>query len=137
MDGIFFDETSNDCARFGYYSELRAYVKAKGGVAKVVLNPGTRTGECYMAAGDIIITFEDTYANYVGWQPSGWESAYAASRFWHLVINTSEADLANAIALSKSRNVGWVYVTPDVLNNPWDTLPANSYWTQQLQLARG
>jgi len=112
-------------------------VKAKGGVAKVVLNPGTRTGECYMAAGDIIITFEDTYANCVGWQPSGWESAYAASRFWHPVINTSEADLANAIALSKSRNVGWVYVTPDVLNNPWDTLPANSYWTQQPQLARG
>ena len=30
-------------------------MKAKGGVAEVVLNPGTKTGECFMGVSDIII----------------------------------------------------------------------------------
>lgn len=137
VDGIFFDETTADCADLEYYQELHDYVKAKGGTAEVALNPGTRTSECLMAASDIIITFEDTYANYQQWQPSGWETAYDASRFWHLIIDTSPEDLANAIALSKSRNIGWVYATNDTLPNPWDTLPTSSYWNQQLQLASG
>ena len=71
------------------------------------------------------------------WKPSGWESAYDAGRFWHLIINTGPADLAHAIALAKGRNIGWVYATPDVEPNPWDTLPDHSYWSQQLQLAKG
>ena len=137
VDGIFFDEVPEYCdvTKSAYYNDLYGYVRAKGGVRKVVLNPGTRTGECYMAASDIIVTFEDSYANYVGWVRSTWEANYPADRFWHLVINTSQANLANAIALSKSRKVGWVYVTPDVLTNPWDSLPDSSYWGQELLLA--
>ncbi len=137
VDGIFFDEVTDGCtnpAQSAYYQELHDYVKAKYTADEVVLNPGTRSGECYMQASDIIITFEDTFANYVNWEPSGWETAYPARRFWHLIINTTEADLANAISLSKARNVGWVYVTPDVLPNPWDTLPGAPYWNTELSL---
>ncbi len=136
VNGIFFDEVSNDCGDLAYYRELHDYVKEKGGTGTVVLNPGITTGECFMVAADIIVTFEDSYGKYVRWKPRGWESAYDAGRFWHLIINTGPADLAHAIALAKGRNIGWVYATPDVEPNPWDTLPDHSYWNQQLELVR-
>lgn len=135
VDGIFFDDVTNDCATAGYYNELHDYVKAKASGATVVLNPGTNTGECYMAASDILVTFEDSYDQYQGWQPSGWETKYPANRFWHLIINTSRSNLPSAIAKSKSHNIGWVHVTDDSGANPWDSLP--SYWSQQLSLASG
>jgi hypothetical protein len=135
VDGIFLDETSANCAQQSYYLNLYNYVKGKGEKAKVVLNPGTLIPECYITAGDILITFEDTYTKYLNWHPSGWESKYPHDRFWHLVHTTTQADMPNAIALSKSRQVGWIYVTPDVLPNPWDTLPAGTYWTDELYRA--
>lgn len=84
----------------------------------MVINPGINFPECRLVVSDIAINFEDTYTAYQNWQPSGWESAYPATRFWHLVIATSQAQMPNAIALSKQRNAGWIYVTPDVLENP-------------------
>jgi len=135
VDGIFFDQVPNECSKITYYQALADYVRTKTGSHQVVLNPGATTGECFMAASDLLITFEDTYANYVGWQLSGWETKYPASRFWQLIHTTSQADLASAVALTRSRNVGWIYVTPDTLTNPWDTLPASSFWNQELSAA--
>jgi len=134
VSGIFFDEASNDCAFQGYYLDLYNYVKAKGGAAEVVINPGTNTPECYVTTADIILNFESTYRAYQTWAPSGWEFNYPAGRFWHLVIGASSANMPNAIALSKQRHAGWVYVTNDKLPNPWDTLPADPYWTNELSL---
>jgi hypothetical protein len=131
IDGIFVDEVSTDCSsRNFYYKPLYDYIKAKGGVARVVLDPGTNTSECYMSTADIIVNFEDTYANYVGWSPDSWVSKYSASRFWQIIISTSPADMPQAVALSRSRNAGWVYVTNYGGDNPFDTLP--SYWSYEL-----
>jgi Spherulation-specific family 4/Fibronectin type III domain len=135
VDGIFFDEVPNECSNISYYQALADYVRAKPGTHEVVLNPGASTGECFMSASDVLITFEDTYAQYVGWHLSGWETKYPATRFWQLIIGASQTDLPNAIALSRSRNVGWIYVTPDTLPNPWDTLPDSGYWNQELSAA--
>jgi len=48
--------------------------------------------------------------------------------------------MKHAVRLSQERNAGWIYVTPDVMPNPWDTLPpdgsASSYWTEELKLVR-
>jgi hypothetical protein len=49
-----------------------------------------------------------------------------------LVLGTSEADMLQAVAWSKQRNAGWVYVTNDDLPNPWDTLPSDPYWSNEL-----
>jgi hypothetical protein len=37
--------------------------------------------------------------------------------------------MAQAVALSKRRGAGFVYVTPDTLPNPYDTSPAGAYWS--------
>jgi hypothetical protein len=136
INGIFFDEASTNCTQKPYYQTLHNYVKAKNAAAKVVINPGTNIPECYITTADIIVNFEDTYSAYVHWQPSGWEVKYAASRFWHLVIATPQSKLADAITRSKNRHAGWVYVTPDALPNPWDSLPPSTYWTSELNLAK-
>lgn len=131
IDGIFVDEADNSSSKVGYYSEIYNYIKQTYGNDKlVVLNPGTNTIEEYMNVSDIIITFEDDYQNYLSWTPSGWENKYSPERFWHLIINTSSANLKTAIDLSKERKIGWIYVTDDNLPNPWDTLPKEEYWNQ-------
>jgi len=135
IGGIFVDEVPTDCAsRNSYYKPLYDYIKSKGGAATVVLNPGIDPSECYITAGDIIANYEDVYANYINWTPASWVSKYPASKFWQIVYSTSSANMANAIKLSKSRNAGWIYVTDDGGDNPYDTLP--SYWSSELSLAK-
>lgn len=41
----------------------------------------------------------------------------------------SAADMRAAIDLAIQRNIGFVYLTDDVLPNPWDTLP--SFWQDE------
>ena len=135
LDGIFIDEVSSDCRLIPYYSALDVYVKAKGGAGVTVLNPGNPVPECHATAGDILLTFEGSYATYLGFTPSGWETGYADTKFWHLVYDATAAEMPNAVALATSRHAGWVYVTDDRLPNPWDTLPP--YWTSELAEVRG
>lgn len=132
VDGIFLDEASSSCAKKSYYKDLYAYVKNKGGTAKVVINPGVAIQECFVEASDIIVNFEGDYSSYQNWQASGWEAKYPSDRFWHLIYNTDQTTMAAAVSLSKQRQAGWVYVTPDQLNNPWDTLPSEPYWSDEL-----
>lgn len=137
VDGIFFDEVSTNPADIPYYTDLYNYVKAKPGLHKVVLNPGTNTDQGYINIADIIIIFEDTFSNYITYSPSAWVFNYPATKFWHLVhTTTNQQDLPYAMTVSKARNAYWIYVTPDVLPNPWDTLPTGSFWTDQLYLAK-
>lgn len=138
VDGIFVDEASTNCWQRKYYISLNSFIKARGGTDRglVALNPGTHTNECYLTSqtGDIFVTFEGSFSSYLNWQIQGWEGSYPAQRFWHLVYDTTEAQMPQAVCLSKQRNVGYIYVTPDVLWNPWDTLPTGSYWNSLLQL---
>jgi hypothetical protein len=36
--------------------------------------------------------------------------------------------MRHAIARSKERGAGYVYVTPGALPNPWNQLPGHGYW---------
>lgn len=138
VDGIFLDEVpSEDCRTQSYYADLNRYIKSWGGAgALTVLNPGMATKECFMNVSDIVVNFEGSYAEYVAWSTAGWESRYLAQRFWHIVHTApTESDMLAAMSLSKRRNAGWIYITPDTLPNPYDSLPAGSYWTFELGAA--
>ena len=130
LDGIFLDEVDTDCLNEPYYAALNTYIKTKGGIGLTVLNPGTFPDECYMAAGDIVCTYEDNYANYIGLTSPAWVANYSARRFWHIIYNTTSGNVANALSLARARNAGYVYVTNDSGANPYDTLP--SYWAAEL-----
>jgi Spherulation-specific family 4 len=132
VQGIFFDEASINCADEPYYAQLNSYVKAKGGIARTILNPGTATSQCYVPAADTLLTWEGTYSDYVNsYSAPSWVTGYPASHFWHIVFSTpSTSSLANAVQLSQSRNAGYVFVTSAGLPNPYSQLP--SYWSTEL-----
>ena len=134
VNGIFFDQASTSCAYSSYYATLNAFVKAKGGTGRTILNPGTQTSQCYVSDADILLTFEGSYSQYVSsYSAPQWVSSYPPSHFWHIIYgapNTSA--VARAVQLSKQRGAGYVYVTADTLPNPYDTLPTGGYWSSEL-----
>ncbi len=137
LAGIFFDDALGDCgsgnAHVNLYSAVNTYTKQNHSGALTVDNPGSAAEQCYSSAADILVMFEGSYASYTGWTPPAWELAGNPNQFWHLVYATpNQTDMENAMSLSRQRNAGYVYVTPDDLPNPWDTLPTGSYWTDEL-----
>jgi len=133
VNGIFLDEASTSCTLKSYYATLDVYVKAKGGVGRVIINPGEQTNSCYSSAADIIVNFEGSYTEYVrSYSAPSWVGSAPASEFWQIIYNTPAANLSQAIALSKARNAGYVYVTSYGLPNPYGEVPSASYWTTQL-----
>jgi hypothetical protein len=126
---IFVDEASGAVTQIPYYQDIANYVHQSSG-AKVVLNPGTTPDQGYMNVADAVMNFENSAAAYQFATFPGWVFNYPAEKFIHLVYDTPEASLSNILSLSRTRNAGLLYVTPDILPNPWDTLPA--YMTSEL-----
>jgi hypothetical protein len=138
LSGIFYDDALNDCgtnnAHVALYQAVGAYVKQNHSGALTADNPGTAADQCYSSAADVLVMFEGTYASYTSWTAPAWElSSSNPNQFWHLVYDTpTQADMENAVSLSKQRNAGYLYVTNDNLPNPWDTLPTGTYWSDEL-----
>jgi hypothetical protein len=130
IGGVFLDQASTTADALPYYAALHRFIRAKADDACVILNPGTTTDERYMNVADILVTFEDTYHVYrTGYRGAGWERNYPPERFWHLVHTTRTVrQMRHAIAISKKRRAGYVYVTPAALPNPWDRLPGSTCW---------
>jgi len=135
IDGIFFDEMSNTGTQnnLDYYQDIYDYAKAINPAWEVMGNPGTNTSESYLTrpAADSLLVFESQGSNYPGDATDGWNFNYDPAQIGHLVHSTAtEAEMLNYLDLAVARNAGQVYITNDVLNNPWDTLP--SYWDAQV-----
>lgn len=91
VDGIFFDEASNDCADAAYYADLAAYVRSRytasawgrspsakikgwaagpgrgypSGAALVLTNPGWSLPQCFANTSDIFASYESATADYL------------------------------------------------------------------------
>jgi len=127
VDGIMFDQVNDTCAPgpLSYYTSLYHYVKQLPGADTVVLNPGTRVGECYASISDVLVTFEDTYANFLSYETPSWVNGYPGSHFLNIVLDTPASEMETAINLAVSRNADQVYVT-DMGGNgtdPYSSLP--------------
>ena len=140
LAGVFFDRALSDCgtddAHVNFYGDLNWYAKHHY-EALTVDNPGQAPDECYSWAADVLVTFEGTYADYQNWTVPDWELCpYYPVRFWHLVFSApSQDDMAAAMSLSHDRNAAYVYVTPDGLPDPWDSLPDDAYWSKERYVA--
>jgi hypothetical protein len=136
VNGIFLDEGSNDCAQLPYYQAIIAAIKTRSPSATTVLNHGTDGPECFLSqpnTPDILLSFENTYTNYVAWPgPPVWTVNYnvsrsvwrvvpvklkhknsqprvcciarAACRFWHLVHSTPATPEAFYRAITLSKD---------------------------------
>jgi hypothetical protein len=130
-DGIFIDEASNDENDIAYYQDLYNYITAKG--MRVFVNPGTETIEGYMGVSDNICIYEND--PYTQLYAPAWTLNYPASKFCVLQYGASATQMRATVAWALSHNVGYVYVTNDVLNNPWDSIPP--YLAEEAALLAG
>ena len=133
IDGIFVDEMANTgpAERLNYYRDIYNHVKSIVPNWEVTGNPGTTTLEQYLTwpTADRLMVFENVGASYPGYTPSSWNFSYDSTNFVHLVhTESSSDDMLSALQLALQRNAGGIYVTDDVLPNPWNRLP--NYWMQ-------
>jgi hypothetical protein len=139
VDGIFFDEMSNDLADVGYYRELQSYVKAIKPDARTFGNPGTTfvnnpsrqsafSTNDFVQSLDTIMTFENDSSSY--------QRSYRS--FPHLqgldrhqlahIVHTHDDWDASLLDLAATRGAGFLYVTDDRMgndNNPYNTLTSD------------
>ncbi len=135
VDGIFLDEESTTAEMVDYYAALHAHIKAKGGEALVVANPGTRTIEAYLAVNDVTCVFENTGPeHFPDWTPAAWAANHPASKFYVLPYSCTADQMRAFVSRAADNNVGWIYVTDDSGANPWDTLPG--YFAELVTAAR-
>ena len=127
-DGIFVDEMDNTPgAHEPYYRALYQHVQAQKPGAFVVGNPGTTSTSDYLdgafgRCASALCLYENS-AGFLGYAPDAWVLARARMEFYALPYGTSTADWPAVVDHAFAAHFGWVYVTDDVLPNPWDTLP--------------
>jgi len=129
VTNIFLDEVSSSSSKIAYYRQLNDYIHNVNPGSMVMLNPGTYPDRQYMSLGDVVMAYENTYANYASIHVPGWAGRYPAARFAYIIYATSESQLANAISLSRRRHAGYVYVTSSTGANPYSSLPG--YWSRE------
>ncbi|KAG6541217.1 hypothetical protein Mapa_017378 [Marchantia paleacea] len=147
VDGIFFDEVSTDCAKKSYYSSIVKHVKDTTMSPTLqdytILNWGTNGPECFLqtASGNVpadnFVTFENAYATYASYTPAAYMANYAPERFYHIVYNVPQANLISTMTKSKQTRAGRIYVTNDIMPNPYDTAPSpfTTYWQAEVDKA--
>ncbi len=123
IDGIFLDEASNTALMLPYYDSLCYGIRNQG--LLVCLNSGVPTTEDYAKIADYLMVSEGTAANYLAAQfRPAWETMPAyAGKCWHAVHSCPVGSMPAVVALAKKRGAGLLWVTDDVMTNPYDTNP--------------
>jgi hypothetical protein len=152
VDGIFLDEMGNQNGSLDYllvYSTIKAMAEEAEIDLHIVGNAGMPFApvEGFLPAADTLVIFEGPLtsadpngASFCLYPKQGpysglplWFTRYPGSRFANLVFEVPSAE-AMVLGLLKAvgYNADYVYLTDDVLPNPWDTLPA--YWNIEVDL---
>jgi Spherulation-specific family 4 len=135
VTSIFVDEASTSSSELSYYQTLSSYVHAQAAGAQTIVNFGTVPAQSEMNAGDILVTFEGSYATYGSTRFPSWTAGYAPSRFYNIVYNVpDQLSMLSVLREAASAGVGQIDATSDVLPNPYDTLP--HYLTAESSQAR-
>lgn len=149
VDGIFFDRAANTCgaddADADLYRAIDDRQKSGHPGSVTVLNVGTTMPQCYEDAADVLVTYESTYDGYVAnanqagdgnYQSPGWTPT-DPDKFWHIVYGVPSAQVEAVIATARDRGAGHVYVTDRTMPNPYETLPADPYWSTEQSSVSG
>ncbi|RAH50969.1 uncharacterized protein BO95DRAFT_438227 [Aspergillus brunneoviolaceus CBS 621.78] len=131
IGGIFFDEGWPECGINDEYVDLykyiNAYTKRAHPSAYTVLNPGSPMASCFEDTMDTLLTFEQSYDSYIdNYTPNDWNPR-DPRKLWHTVYNVPKSAISEVVQLAKERGAGFLQLTDDMLPNPYDTLPADSY----------
>ena len=142
-DGVFLDEINyNQCEK---YTSLSKGVGSVKGVRTrhpdklVVLNPGAPMLNCYDGLADGYLNLERAQADVPAWEANvnlaanapfyAWMFTEAnRPRIWQMVHSVSASQINAAVDGALARNASVLFITPDVMPNPYDALPDDSAW---------
>jgi hypothetical protein len=120
VDGIMFDEMSNKIGYESYYRSLTDYAKSIG-MTFTKGNPGTDVPASFVGTVDNLSIREISGYPTMS-QLAGWHTNYDKKN-WSFV-SYGVTNLDQALVTSASQYVGLMYITNDVLSNPYDTVPS-------------
>ncbi|NWO18650.1 spherulation-specific family 4 protein [Leptotrichia sp. oral taxon 223] len=131
ISGIFFDEVSSgkNPLEVEYMAQLYNYVKTKYPDSMVVANPGGTVTDEMSKYSDLWLTSELSADNYINhWTPRSYNfenNPENANRIVHVIHSADPAQYETLLRLSKERNAGFLMITTDVPNVPYEDLPQN------------
>lgn len=121
VNGYFIDEMHYTSSKLNYYKSANSYARGKGKF--VVGNPGGSISSTYLAAAEILITFENPVS-------SGWGSASGGERARYGAIPYSASSLGSLVTQADTKGFGWIYATNRSEPDPFGLLP--SYWEAEV-----
>ncbi|KAL3492448.1 Spherulation-specific family 4-domain-containing protein [Aspergillus germanicus] len=141
IGGIFFDEGWPECGDNNQYVDLYKYIndytKRRHPDALTVLNTGPPIASCYEDTMDTLLTFELSYNAYKNsYTPNDWRTK-DPRKLWHIVYDVPESAVGEVVKLAKDRGAAFLQLTNDVLPNPYDTLPGESYVQSMMNAIEG
>jgi Spherulation-specific family 4 len=132
VDGVFYDEVSSGTDHLDYFAQL--YRSTKG---IVVLNPGTYPEKAYTEICDVLCVAErgvDAIEDR-SVETADWMRGQPPDKFFYIIHSVpSAAQMRRILTKAQERNVGYCYITDDVLDNPFDKPP--TYWNDECSLVR-
>jgi Spherulation-specific family 4 len=136
IQGIFFDEQTSRADKVDYYADLAQHARGKIDKALIVANPGTVCASEYLTkpTADVVCVFEH-HTEFDKFKLPTWAEKLPAERFAALPYKTADAELMRTrVAAAVSGKIGYLYVTDDEGNNPWDRLP--TYWPDLVEAVK-
>jgi len=87
---------------------------------------------------DTLLTFESSYETYTSsaFVPNTWKPK-DNRKIWHIVYRVPQDKIAEVVALSATRGVGYLEVTDDDNPNPYDNVPSDSYMKAAMSAVPG
>jgi Spherulation-specific family 4 len=128
IHGLFVDEVPTSPTALTYYADVLG-TTARRSDEVIVLNPGRVPAPGYFELGDVVVTFEGTYRDYVRRS----DAADPADRdVAHLIFEATDRE---AVLVAAAQRARYVYASEASLPNPWGRL-ARTVDTQRERLQR-
>lgn len=119
VNGIFFDQMSNIVGNEGYYSILDDYSKSQG-LGLTVGNAGIDIPLGYFDAVDIVMV-HDNFGLPDSMTVERWATNYDRSNI--SMVSYGVYPPSQTFVRDASEHIGYIYMTDDILPNPWNSLP--------------
>jgi hypothetical protein len=119
VTGIFFDEQSNKVGFESYYRNLTEYSRSRG-LTFTIGNPGQDTKPSYIGTVDLILIYESSGIPDMS-RLTGWHTEHDRRNFGVIPYGIG---FDKSFIQAAKPYVSYIYLTSDVLPNPWDSLPS-------------
>jgi hypothetical protein len=119
VGGILFDEMNNVTGYENYYRTLSNYAMSLG-LTITVGNPGADIPPTYVGTVDTILIYENQGLPDLSYI-DGWHSCYGRNNWG--ITSYGNPQLNQRYVFNAKQYVGYIYITNDVLPNPYDALP--------------